>query len=165
MKKIILILLSLLCLCSCGKAGNNNNDLDSTYLSLIKSINEHETFLSSSNYYDIKAEMEKINDGYRYYVTIDNPRIAMYDVEAIAIEPSLDYEKNMAANIGIFEDKVYCLIPNQKNTEKGYVSGIVISGIAQSPEVELSIYVSFKNADYSNTHTEYFKLNARYGEE
>ena len=160
MKKVFTILLVLLCLCGCNEAGKQDVDPDQRYFALIDTIDERDTFTETSNYFDISTEIAKIDGGYRYYVTIDNPRAALYDIEAIAIEKDVDYIKNMAANIGIFDEKEYTMIPNQKNPDKGYVSGIVISGITENKETTLYVYVSFKNEDYSSTHTEYFKLNA-----
>lgn len=165
MKKIIVLLITLLCLCGCNDVGSEDVDPNQRYFALIDAIKERDNYISSSNYFDINAEMATIDGGYRFYVTIDNPRIAMYDVEALAIEKDVDYTNNMAANVGVFEDSEYSMIPNQKNADKGYVSGVVISGVTSSPETTLYIYVSFKNEDHSNTHIEYFKLDCKYGEE
>lgn len=162
MKKIIVFLITLLCLCGCQEVGTEDVDPNKRYFSLIENIKEHENFVSSSNYYDVTTEMAKIDDGYRYYVTIDNPRIALYDVEAIAIEMDTDYTNNMAANVGVFEENEYSMIPNQKNPDKGYVAGLVMSGISEKPETTLYIYISFKNDDYSVTKAEYFKLDVKY---
>ena len=162
MRKILIILLSLLCLCGCQEIGKENVDPNQRYFSLIDSILEHELFAESSNNYDISVEMAKIDGGYRYYITIDNPRSALYDVEAIAIENDVDYTNTMAANVGVFEESEYTMIPNQKNPEKGYVSGLVMSGVTDKSETTLYVYVSFKSKDYSNIHTEYLKLNAKY---
>ena len=166
MKKVLIVLLFLITLCGCQEeVGKKDVDPNQRYFSLIDSIKEHEVFAESSNYYDISAEMAKIDGGYRYYVTIDQPTSALYDVEVLAIEPDVDYRNSMAANAGIFEESEYTMIPNQKNPDKGYVSGIVVSGVSKKPETTLYVYVSFKNKDYSNTHIEYLKLNTKYESE
>ena len=162
MKKLLVLLLTILCLCGCQEIATENVDPDQRYFDMINTIKEHEVFINTSNYYDVSVEMAKIDEGYRYYVTIDNARIALYDIEAIAIEQDVDYSNTMAANIGIFEEKEYSMIPNQKNPEKGFVSGLVMSGVSKLPETTLYIYVSFKNADYSEIKTEYFKLDVKY---
>lgn len=162
MKKIFIIFLILITVCGCSDIGKENIDPNQRYYSLIDSINEHDSFSGFSNYYDIKAEMAKINEGYRYYITIDQPKCALYDIEALAIERNVDYSANMAANIGIFDEKEYSMIPNQKNTDKGFVSGVVFSGISQQPITSLYVYVSFKNSDYSNVYNEYLKLDVAY---
>lgn len=162
MKKLSVLLITLLVLCGCQEIGTQDIDPNQRYFALIENIKEHEAFVSSSNYYDIEVEMAQIDGGYRYYVTIDNPRVALYDVEALAIEPEVDYTNTMAANIGIFEDSEYSMIPNQKNPDKGYVSGLVMSGTTNNPETTLYVYVSFKNDDYSTLKTEYFKLDVKY---
>lgn len=162
MKRILIILLVLFTLCGCKEIGKEDIDPNQRYFSLIENIKERDSFSSNSNYFDISAEIATIDGAYRYYITIDNPRAALYDVEAIAIEKDVDYVNTMAANVGIFEESEYSLIPNQKNPDKGYVSGLVISGVTTVPETTLYVYVSFKNEDYSQAHTEYFKLDVRY---
>ncbi|MBO7698112.1 MAG: hypothetical protein J6S38_03630 [Erysipelotrichaceae bacterium] len=162
MKKALLILSLLLILCGCNITGRKKANLNDRYMNIIELIKEHESFATSSNYYDINVEMAKITEGYRYYITIDNPRIAMYDIELLAIEEDVDYMNNMAANVGIFEDTQYNMIPNQANAAKGFTKGIIASGISSKPETTLYIFTQFKNQDFSKVHSEYFKLDVKY---
>ena len=89
----------------------------------------------------------------------------MYDIEMLVIEKDVDYRNNMAANVGIFEEKEYNMVPNQANIDQGFVKGIVVSGISVKPQTTLYIFVQFKNADYSITRSEYFRLDVTYEEE
>ena len=162
MKKLLIILLIIFGLCGCQDPGKKAANPDDRYLYIIEMIGEHESFVTTSNYFDIAVDMAKIDGGYRYYITIDNPRIAMYDIELLAIEKDVDYRNKMAANVGIFEEKEYNMVPNQTNTAQGYVKGIVASGVSDLSETTLYIFVQFKNADYSTTHSEYFKLDVKY---
>ena len=165
MKKLLILIFILFSLCGCQEDGKQMANPDDRYMYIIEMINEHESFQTSSNYFDISAEMAKIENGYRYYITVDNPRIAMYDIEMLAIEKNVDYRSNMAANVGIFEDKEYNMVPNQANSEQGFVKGIVASGISKNPNTTLYIFVQFKNADYSITRSEFFMLDVSYEEE
>lgn len=161
MKKLLVVLL-LISLCGCKQIGKEDVDPNQRYFSLIETLKDRDNYLESSNYFDINVAMSKIEDGYRYYVTIDKPKAALYDIEVMAIEKDVDYTSTMAANAGIFGESEYSMIPNQKNPDKGYVSGINISAVSEKPQTTLYIYVSFKNADYSNSYTEYFKLDVKY---
>ena len=161
-KKIISLLFALILLCSCTEIGRKKADPNERYVLMVETLQEHELFAEESSYFDISADMAKIEGGYRYYITIDNPRLAMYDVELLAIEKDVNYLNNMAANVGIFEDTKYNMIPNQSNPEKGYVKGIVASGVSSSPETTLYVFVQFKNADHTSAHSEYFKLDVKY---
>ena len=136
----------------------------SRYNYLIDMLKEHSNFASSSSYFDIDVEMASINGGYRYYVIIDNPKLAMYDIELLAIEPEKDYSQTMAATVGIFDEKEYHMIPNQANVEEGFVKGLVASGTTDHAEVILRIYVQFKNSDYTTVHNEYIQLACKYEE-
>ena len=162
MKKILLIFILLLTLCACDESGKQKADPDERYMYIIEMISEHETFESDSDFFDINVEMAKIENGYRYYITVDNPRIAMYDFELLAIEKNVDYRTQMAANIGIFDEKEYNLVPNQANVDQGYVKGLVVSGVSQFPDTNLYIFVQFKNKDFSLTRSEYFELPVSY---
>ena len=162
MKKFLLVVLLLFTLCACDDDGKQMANPDDRYMYIIEMINEHESFQTTSNYVDIGVEMAKIENGYRHYITIDNPRIAMYDIEILGIEKGVDYRNNMAANVGIFEDKEYNMVPNQANIDDGFVKGIVVSGVSKEPQTTLYIFVQFKNADYSITRSEYFQLDASY---
>lgn len=158
--KVSLCLLLLLSLFGC-KTKNNNNANDK-YIYIIESIKNNDKFASDSEYYDINVQMAKINDGYRYYVTIDNPRISMYDIEVLAIEKDSDYDVTMAASAGIFDEKEYNLIPNQHNSKDGFYKGVIISGTCSNPETILYIYVKYSSYDYSQVYNEYISLDAIY---
>ena len=158
----ITVIIGILLLCGCNLLPNKAQDADDRYFFLIDMLNEHETFSDASRYFAIEVEMAKIENGYRYYIIIDDPQLAMYDIELIAIEKDVDYSQNMAASIGVFEDTQYNMIPNQSNVEDGYVKGLVASGITANAETTLYIFVQFKNADYSVVHNEYLALPCRY---
>ena len=142
----------------------NDDDKTTRYEGFISLIKEYDQYQESSNYFDIAVEMAKIDNGYRYYITIDNPRIALYDVEALAIESDVDYDATMAANVGIFEETEYNMIPNQHNVDKGYVEGIVMSATCDKSNTTLYILVQWKNADFTITHRECFCLDCAYGD-
>ncbi len=165
MKRILTLIVLLLCLCACSEDGKQKADPDEKYMNIIEMITEHETFETRSDFFNISAEMAKIENGYRYYITVDEPRVAMYDIELLAIEKNVDYRSHMAANVGVFEESEYHMIPNQSNPDKGFVKGIVASGVSKLPSTTLYVFVQFKNSDYSKVHTEYFELPVSYGEE
>ncbi len=158
----IIVILSLLLLCGCDLIPSKAKDANDRYFFLIDMLNEHETFADSSRYFAIDVEMAKIENGYRYYIIIDDPQLAMFDIEAIAIEKGVDYSQNMAANIGVFEETQYNMIPNQSNVDDGYVKGLIASGLSSSAETTLYVFVQFKNADYSVVHSEYLMIPCRY---
>ena len=161
MKKLVIIFSILLCLFGCSS--NETTDVSTErYLNLINIINENDVFLEESNYYDISVEMAKIDDGYRYYVIIDNANISMYNIEALAIEKNVDYSEKMAANIGIFEETEYNMVPNQTNPDKGYVQGLVASGLTDKAKTTIYIMVQWYDKDYANQYREFFKLKVEY---
>lgn len=135
MKKIILLIALVLLLNGCALVPAKD-DKDVLYLNLIDSLNlrDKNGFETNSEIFDLTFELNEIENGYRYYVTLDNPKYAMYGVSILAIEEGEDYSDKMAANAGIFEDDDYYLVPGQAEPSKGYVKGISISGLSNSLE-------------------------------
>ena len=138
----IIVIFSIVLLCGCDFIPGKTPDANDRYFFLIDMLNEHETFADASRYFAIDVEMAKIENGYRYYIIVDDPQLAMYDIELIAIEKGVDYSQNMAANVGVFEDTQYNMIPNQSNAEDGYVKGLIASGVSK----RLSTGTDKKNA-------------------
>ena len=163
MRKLLAVFLCLLLL-GCSPTSKTEADPNIRYLDMIQLIEDYDAFETSSNTFDIAAEEAKIDGGYRFYVIIDNARSAMYDLEAIAIEASTDYTKTMAANIGIFEENEYSLIPNQYNVEKNFVKGINLSGTTDNARPVLYLLVEWQKKDMSITYREYIKIDMTSGE-
>lgn len=144
-------------LCSCN-IFNNKTDYEEKYINLIETISEHEEFATFSNNFSISAEINQINESsYRYFVTIDNPRVAMYGVEVVAVEKGINYANNMAANVGVLDDTSYNMIPGQSRVEKGYVKGLTVSGVSASEAPVIDVLVQWHGKD-QNVTQEFFEF-------
>lgn len=161
MKKLFLVLILIFSLSACSSnSGTSANDADVIrYYDMIELINSYSNFSTSSNYFDISGEISEIDGGYRYYIFIDNARVTMYDIEAIAIEKGVDYSNTMTANIGIFESNEYHMIPNQSDIDLGYVKGVSISGFTTTENPTLYVLVQWKNKNRDTTYREFFKID------
>ena len=161
MKKILIVLMITFMLCGCKQGDVINDSAKEKYSDMIALLQGHEGFTSNSELFDVTCDISSIEGGYRFYVIIDNAKTAMYDVTAIAIEQDVDYSSTMAANIGIFEETDYSLIPNQYNPAKGFVKGISISGTTDNSAPSLLLLVEWKNKDMSVTYREFLQIDLR----
>lgn len=157
-------MLIILTLTGCKDSKNANGIAVDRYYDMLEVLENNEGFSENSNYFDISCEISKINDGYRYYVFLDNPRIAMYNIKMLVIEDGADYSNAMAGNVGIFESSSYNMIPNQTNIDKGYVKGLSVSGISDKSDMALKIMVSWQDKLLSITEREFLSFNLNYGE-
>lgn len=158
MKKLLICLLLIL-LVGCKGDEVISDSAKEKYLDMINQIQEHSDFLEESELFDLTYEITSIDDGYRFYVIIDNVKTAMYDIKAIAIEKDVDYTDYMAANIGIFEENRYSLIPNQYNATDGFMKGISISGLSNKDNPTIYLLVEWNNQDLSKTYRQYFMIS------
>ena len=157
-KKIISILLVVFLLSACSSDSTINKSASERYNSMIEQLSSRTDFKSSSEYFDISFDIASIENGYRFYISIDEPKVAMYNIEAIAIEANVDYSNIMAANIGLFEDEKYSLIPNQSYADKAFVKGVNISGTSENANPTLYVLVVWSNKDLSVTKREFIKV-------
>jgi len=164
-KKAILFLL-IIFLTSC--ASNANSILEeenfSRYQAYYTSIFDNDRFIRQPQNYNMDVVFTKIDNKYRYDIIIDEPIIAMYDVEVMVIENDQAFERTekMMPSFGVFEREEKNMIPHQIDIEKGYVKGIVVSGLVDSSVVELKIMIGWKDYSKLNSFREFFIRNLDY---
>lgn len=156
MKKICLLTILTIFLVSCTAI--NTSETQKKYEQYIKHYEEviDNTVFSSKNAapFDIDVAMNRLGDGsYRYDIIIDNPQIAMYNIEVIAIENSITYQNadKLMPTFGIFDTGSYNMIPYQTNVDNGYVKGIIASAITTESIINLKIKVTW--TDYAMVTT------------
>ncbi len=158
MKKFILCLLCLL-LVACS-SDNSEKIALGRYEELISQLNYNTSFQSHSEYYDLSYETVKISDNeYRYYIFIDNARIAMYDIVALALSDGVDTSTLMQPSVGIFEDKNYTMIPNQVKKEAGFVEGLMLSGTVDDLNKKVKLLVEWYDKELLNRQVEYLEID------
>lgn len=158
MRKLCCLLLCIGLLAGCRSTSSSNELMMAAYEGYYQSVEDSERFQTGSDYYQIYGEMSKIGDGsYRYYVFLDEPQIAMYDVVMLAVENDIPFEEatTMMPSIGIFEKTEYSLIPNQARSAAGYVKGLVISGESQEDSIDLKLLVEWRDKTKKNSYREY----------
>ncbi len=158
MRKLIgMLAVAAICLQGC-KAKNELSAVETKYKGYYEAVEDVAKVQDGSLYYDMRFEMTQLQDGsYRYYIFIDQPQCGMFDIVAMAVENGVSYENatKMAPSVGIFEDHVYNMIPNQVYTDKGYVEGIVLSGESDSPEIDVKTLVEWHDKTRENDYREF----------
>lgn len=164
MKKLIIILIVfLLAGCSSDSTISDDETVRDKYLTYYQSILDAESFLTKSDYFDIDLVLNAEEDGsYRYSVIIDNPKIAMYNMEIMAVvdDGSLSVnEEVVMPTLGILNDS-YNMVPYQVSLANNYAEGLVLDGTVDTDKVSVLILVMWSNSDSSETTRNYFNLEA-----
>lgn len=168
MKKFLLITICLACVLTGCQQNKINIDEERAqkYDSYITAIQDNENFFAESPYYSISTAMNKVGEEeYRYDVIIDQPLVAMYEIQVLAVEKNIIgtlKDDKLMPSLGILEADVYNLIPNQVNVEKGYPAGISISGITDQPEVTLQVMVIWTGYAKLAQNRDFFQIKAIY---
>lgn len=161
MKKlfILFLLLSLLG-CNSSKESAKERDSITKYESYLTTLVEQDRFVDGSHYYDIVAYLNTMSDGTtRYDVIIENPQVAMYDIEILVVESTAKRSDSLIYPcVGIFESDAFTMIPFQKNEKHNYVEAFLLSGISLTKEPVLNVLVTWKDYSKLNTYREFIKL-------
>ncbi|HPW53687.1 MAG TPA: hypothetical protein PK631_04880 [Erysipelotrichaceae bacterium] len=170
MKKLLILLILLIALTGCN--GEEPRELDkekyNAYLTYYQSILAAEDKLVQSPCFDIELVVNKLADGsYRYDVIIDNPRVAMFNIKALAIIETLSLEidkEKMMPSVGILDDYKYNMVPGQIDLEKNFVEGIILSLTSPESALRVSVMVDYKPLNDEQTVRQYFSLYITYEE-
>lgn len=155
MKKI-LIILSVFIFAGCTIFSNSevkkskNEEEKEIYLKYVKEIQKKEKFTKEAFPFDIEVKYDKLTDNeVRFQVIIDNPKVAMTDISAVAIhdKPTDD----IFPNTGIFEEPMD-LIPNQKPEGIILVGYIPYTESIEDFECEIKVMVkyTYENKKYTS---------------
>lgn len=162
MKKLLKLLITFSFLfVGCTKKNSTLDRGSQEYISYYKAIEENDVFNEDSNYYSINAELVDNGNGkYTYYIFIDDPKIAMYDIKVLAIEDgvSLSENQNMQASIGIFENSKYSMVPFQVNVESGYYKGLMLSGETNDSSKVFKLLVNWYGIDRKTSYREFISF-------
>lgn len=163
-KTFIAFLIFLIVLSGCQNTSRNTSGRDERYFDMLSQLENVENFSTAPINYNISVELSSIEGGYRFYVIIDEPKVAMYNIQAMAIVEGDDYSQTMAANVGIFEDVNYAMIPNQKKVDDGYVAGLSISGITQKDPCAIDVVVRYETSKLDTVYREYYRYEVSVGD-
>jgi hypothetical protein len=162
MRKFLLSLFLSVLLVACSNNEILLQEKYETYKLHYQSILNTTQFKNTSDNFSISSELTRLSDGsYRYDVYVDEPRIAMYDVEILVIvdDGLLLISDEMMPSIGIYEDSEYYLIPYQINSDLGYQKGFNLNGIVSTDTVNLKVLVMWKDYFKIKTEREYFSFD------
>lgn len=165
----IICLLTVLFLSGCTNTKEKEAEAMNNYKSFRDSIIDNKEVETSDIPFDHKLEVSKLKDGtYEYIVTIDNAKVAMYNIEWMIYDKSIDSgsTSQIFPTYGILDDdtKNFTMIPFQSRKEENFVSGMQLSGISQTPKFTLNILVTWKDYGKTNTYKAYFNYNYEYKE-
>ncbi len=160
MKKITLLLSILLLLSACSNVSEEETQYE-IYKTMYQNILNTTSFSTSSNYFDISATLTRLDGGeYRYDVFVDNAKIAMYDIEILAIvdEGLLMISNQMMPSVGIYGSEEYAMIPYQVNAELGYVQGFNLNGVTNDTNATIKVQVTWKDYFKIRSYKENFAI-------
>ena len=159
MKKIILVMLLMITSGCSTKTVDSDVEKMSKYNSLYVDCLNNADFKLKSDNFNIELDFTQTDNGYNYYIVIDEPKVAMYDVEAIVVENLMNYnEIDMMPTVGIFESGEYNLVPYQTNKQNNFYGGIVISGDTLVENVDLYALDTWKDVTMTKQFKEYILI-------
>lgn len=157
MKKLLILILTFFLIAGCSV--NVSKEEYKTYEDMKNILEEATIYSTSSDNYSISITYSNNISDKSYYIVVDNPSIAMYDVKILAFEVVDGDDDQVAPNAGIFDERIN-LVPNQIKKDEGYVKGVSISGNYINDNPVILCIVQWINEDTTKVYREFFKFSS-----
>lgn len=163
MKKIIAtILVASLLLFGCDSA-DIKKEQTKTYNGFKESLLNNGDLLSSYIPFDYGIQINENNGKYTYTVYIDTPQVAMNSVQMMILNP-VDMRDNFESpTLGVFDEVIYHMVPNQSNKASGYVKKMELSGVSKESNFDVYALVTWKNNSQLTQYQAYFSFRISEG--
>lgn len=168
MRKCLLLGILIVCLISgCGSSSDSDVESMKNYETYIDSVLTNQGVESKIIPFDYNLNVYKQKDNsYQYEVEISNPRVAMYNIKAIAVNPLLDSNTNLYPCIGLLgedADQTFHMIPYQGNASIGFIRGFSLDGVTSENQFTLQVMVTWEDSALLKNNRVFF--NMHYAEE
>lgn len=160
MKKIYVYFSILVWLCGCTAVTPSENVYNGKYENYIELIINNNGVVSADIPFDYEFTCEESNGEYIYDVDIFNPRVAMYDVEMIAVDRKMITDEYLAPSLGVAEETQFNMIPNQSDSSLGYYQRLGLNGLAPTNDFTLYMLVTYKDSTKVNEKMVFFTISA-----
>ncbi len=166
LKRILAALILVCALSGCGRKENERKleeEMYQAYLTYYQALLDTTEKAARAQEFSTGIVVNQLEDGkYRYDLIIDEPKVAMYDVEALAVirtqEETISTEK-MMPSVGIFDD-FYNMVPNQVYKDMGYVAGVVLSLTSSEPQVRIDLIVCWQDKERTTVYKRFLTFEA-----
>ncbi len=164
MRKVVIVCAFLLfILTGCNKLSKEKEERVKTYENYINTVVNNKGIESNYIPFEYKMNVIKQKDkSYRYEIEISNSHVAMYDIEAIAVDQHVDMNENVFPCVGILEedDSVqYNMIPYQSRGEKNFVKSISLDAVSKEEQFTINVMVTWKDSSLQNQSRVFFNCN------
>lgn len=159
--KITLIFIVLLILGGCSDEQSRDEVLFTKYEAAYNQLISNDKFNDKSDFYNLGLEVYELSNGeYRVDVILDQPNVAMYNVQMIMELDSKGIEQfdEIIPSLGIVDNSEYNLIPNQVNNENNFYSGLILSALSEKDNGVINLMVTWSNYANTKQFVEYIEL-------
>lgn len=150
--KVALIIVLLFILVGCNKESSREEILLKKYETAYSELVSNNKFEEKSEFFKLEVVTQKLSvGGYRVDVIMDEPQVAMYNIQLLMELDSKGIEQFETINpsLGIVDDTEYNMIPNQVNEINSFYEGLILSSISEHEEGSLKMMITWTN--YANT--------------
>lgn len=164
MRKIMLLCAFLSCfLTGCIDFRKDHKEDMKIYESYIDSVVNNKGIESSDIPFEYNMNVYKQKNGtFKYQIEIFNPHVAMYDIQAIAVDLDMDMNTNVYPCIGLLGDDLdyhYNMIPYQARGERGFVRMITFDAVSFKEQFTVNVMVTWKDSSLQNQSRVFFNCN------
>lgn len=158
MKKVSILLILVLIVCGCSRRDMNEQQTK-VYEGFKESLLNNGELISSNIPFKYDITVKEKAGKYQYTVRIFSPQIAMKSIQMLILNPEDLTSDHISSSKGIFDEMNYAMIPNQENSEEGYMKELKLDGVSDSSDFRIYAMVAWKDINGLNQYQAYFSFN------
>lgn len=159
--KVTLIIVLLFVLTGCNKESSREEILLKKYETAYSELVSNNKFEEKSEFFKLEVITQKLSEGgYRVDVIMDEPQMAMYNIQLLMELDSKGFEQfdNINPSLGIVDDTEYNMVPNQVSDENSFYKGLILSSISDHSEGSLKMMITWTNYANTKSFVEFIEL-------
>ncbi|MEG0276832.1 MAG: hypothetical protein RR630_07375 [Coprobacillus sp.] len=140
MKKIICFIICCVFLVSCQQQEEQSADTDLKEYQKLKSELVNQQQFDSDYPFQVRLQLNQLENKFTYDVIIDNVSTDMYYVKAITY--GTENDDQICPNVGIFDNEVYHLKKDFVDKVNHFYKGIQLSGTIKNKQT-IKVYIGY----------------------
>ena len=138
-------------------SGRSAQQAQELYDGLYNQLVSATTFDSTVTDYDLTLNVVTTGDTYRFTLTVDQPRVAMRNVEVMVVDSNAlsDPENGTILTRGLMDETIH-LYPNQVYTDLNALYSVEVEGSINTLPQTLRVMVSYMDESGSTTYKQFF---------
>lgn len=158
MRKVLTFCLCMILFLSGCNVSKISDEQQKIYDGFKDSLLNNGELISNNIPFSYDIDVEEKDEKFVYTVFVNEPLVAMRNIQMMILNPD-DLTKDIeTGTIGIFDETLTHMIPNQENEKAGYLSEIRLQGVSSQKDFSVYAMIVWKDSNQLTQYQAFFSF-------